>query len=207
MSVPVILVNQECIWWNGNCCFLRKCSSSIGKPLFGEESLYSNDPLLKVCHVNPALAQKSPRLSMSTNFSRKPAASSGVCCLRNVVETLSIRYLNRLAVDAPVNLLTNLSVSPHVLFPSSFTQQLCLHKKLVGDLHVLYFFSSTSARLQESTLEVFESVTPYIKVYGERERKKSSPVCVTSVHVVMFAIKFYKFVFVFLVNLKDWGSN
>ena len=50
----------------------------------------------------------------------------------------------------------------------------------------------------------------YQSIWRERERerkKKSSPVCVTSVHVVMFAIKFSKFVFLFLVSLKDRGSN
>ena len=44
----------------------------------------------------------------------------------------------------------------------------------------------------------------YQSIWRERERKKkkSSPVCVTSVHVVMFAIKFYNFFFFFFGQFK-----
>ena len=175
MSVPVILVNQKCIWWNGNCCFLRKCSSSIGKPLFGEESMYSNDPLIKVCHVNPALAQKSPRLSMSTNFSRKPAASSGVCSSRNVVEALSIRYLNRLAVNAPVNLLTNLSVSSHVFFlhlsAALLAQEAC---RWFARFILLFFYLCQTAGKHSWSFQKCHLL--YQSIWRERERKKKKAV-------------------------------
>ena len=62
------------------------------------------------------MSHKSSRPSMSMDFSRKPI-SSGVRNFKNDAVALPIKHLSWRAIDEPVNV----SVSSHVLLPSSFS--------------------------------------------------------------------------------------